>query len=218
MNRDADARSSRATGRCTTAARPASSSPASARSSRRARRTSTSSSPRPFTALAACAHECDGSRVEIAAQNLYPKDSGAFTGEISAADARGGGLPLGHRRPQRAAAALRRDRRARRARRSPRRSRPGSSPIVCVGETLEEREAGRTLEVVERQVRAVPAGTSPTSSRRRRHRLRAGLGHRHGQERRSGRGAGGPRGHPRAGSARSPRRWRRGRASSMEGR
>jgi triosephosphate isomerase len=38
----------------------------------------------PFTALAACAHECDGSRVQVAAQNLYPKDSGAFTGEISA--------------------------------------------------------------------------------------------------------------------------------------
>ena len=37
----------------------------------------------PFTALAACAHECDGSRVEIAAQNVYPKDSGAFTGEVS---------------------------------------------------------------------------------------------------------------------------------------
>src|SRR4051812_22122406 len=38
----------------------------------------------PFTALAAVAHEVHGSRVEVAAQNLYPKDSGAFTGEVSA--------------------------------------------------------------------------------------------------------------------------------------
>jgi len=38
----------------------------------------------PYTALAAVAHELDGKRVAVAAQNLYPKDSGAFTGEVSA--------------------------------------------------------------------------------------------------------------------------------------
>jgi triosephosphate isomerase len=37
----------------------------------------------PYTALAACAHECDGSRIEVAAQNCYPKDAGAYTGEVS---------------------------------------------------------------------------------------------------------------------------------------
>jgi triosephosphate isomerase len=108
----------------------------------------------PFTALAACAHECSDSRVEIAAQNLYPKDTGAYTGEISAPMLVAAGcrwVILGHseRRQhfgetdafvaEKTAAALK----------------GGLLPIVCVGETLEEREAGRTLDVVERQVRAV---------------------------------------------------------------
>lgn len=107
----------------------------------------------PFTALAACAHECDGSSVAIAAQNLYPKDSGALTGEVSApmlVEAGCAWVIVGHseRRQlfgesdafvaEKVAAALRAD----------------LLPIVCVGETLAEREQGRTLEVVERQVRA----------------------------------------------------------------
>jgi triosephosphate isomerase len=107
----------------------------------------------PFTALAACAHECDESRVEIAAQNLFPKDSGAFTGEVSApmlVEAGCRWVIVGHseRRQhfgetdatvaEKVAAALR----------------GGLIPIACVGETLEQREAGTTLEVVERQVRA----------------------------------------------------------------
>jgi triosephosphate isomerase len=107
----------------------------------------------PFTALAACAHECDGSRVEVAGQNLYPKDSGAFTGEISPAmllEAGCSWVILGHseRRQHfeetdafvahKVMAALN----------------AGLMPIVCVGETLAEREEGRTLAVVERQVQA----------------------------------------------------------------
>jgi triosephosphate isomerase len=107
----------------------------------------------PFTALAACAHECDGSRVEIAAQNVYPKDSGAFTGEISVPMLLEAGCTwviIGHseRRQHfgegdafvalKVAAALK----------------GAIAPIVCVGETLSEREEGRTLEVVERQLRA----------------------------------------------------------------
>lgn len=108
----------------------------------------------PFTALAACAHECDGSRVEVSGQNCYPKDSGAFTGEISPrmlVEAGCQWVIVGHseRRQhfgetdafiaQKVAAALA----------------AGLTPIICVGETLEEREAGRTLEIVERHVRAV---------------------------------------------------------------
>jgi triosephosphate isomerase len=107
----------------------------------------------PFTALAACAHECDGSRVEIAAQNVYPKDSGAFTGEVSVpmlVEAGCTWVIVGHseRRQhfgesdefvaQKVAAALK----------------GGVAPIVCVGETLAQREEGRTLDVVERQLRA----------------------------------------------------------------
>jgi triosephosphate isomerase len=120
----------------------------------------------PFTALAACAHECDGSRVEVAGQNLYPKPSGAFTGEISApmlVEAGCAWVILGHseRREhfhesdafvaEKVRAALG----------------AGLSPIACVGETLAEREAGKTLSVVERQVRALleplAAGSKPTA-------------------------------------------------------
>ena len=107
----------------------------------------------PFTALAACAHECDGSRVEVAAQNAHPRDSGAYTGEISVkmlADAGCSWVIAGHseRRQlfgetdafvtEKVAAILA----------------GGLRPIACVGETLQEREAGKTLEVVEGQVRA----------------------------------------------------------------
>jgi triosephosphate isomerase (TIM) len=107
----------------------------------------------PFTALAACAHECEASPVQVAGQNLYPKDSGAFTGEVSAsmlADAGCAWVILGHseRRQlfgetdsfiaEKVRAALK----------------GGLTPIVCVGETLGERESGLTLQVVERQLRA----------------------------------------------------------------
>jgi triosephosphate isomerase len=107
----------------------------------------------PFTALAACAHECESSRVEIAAQNVYPKDSGPFTGEISAPMLRAAGCAwviVGHseRRQlfgetddfvaQKVAAVLE----------------GAIHPIVCIGETLAERESGQTLGVVERQLRA----------------------------------------------------------------
>jgi triosephosphate isomerase len=107
----------------------------------------------PFTGLAACAHECDGSRVDVAAQNLYPKDAGAFTGEVSTpmlVDAGCTWVIIGHseRRQhfgetdafvaQKVAAAIA----------------GGLLPIVCVGETLDEREGGRTLGVVEKQVKA----------------------------------------------------------------
>ncbi len=114
----------------------------------------------PFTGLAACATECDGSRVGIAAQNLYPRDSGAFTGEVSApmlVDSGCTWVIVGHseRRQhfgesdafvaQKVTAALT----------------GGLTPIVCVGETLAEREGGQTLAVVERQVRAFLGSLAP---------------------------------------------------------
>jgi triosephosphate isomerase len=110
----------------------------------------------PFTALAAVAQELAEaqSSVGIAGQNMHFAPSGAFTGEISAAmlkDAGASWVLLGHseRRQlfgetdelvaKKTTAALEADLR----------------PIVCVGETLAEREAGSTLAVVEKQVRAV---------------------------------------------------------------
>lgn len=110
----------------------------------------------PATALYNVAQAVAGSVVEVAAQNLYPKDEGAFTGEISAPMIKDAGCKwviIGHseRRQyfgetdqsvqQKTAAAIA----------------AGLKPIVCVGETLQEREAGKTLEVVFRQVDAVVA-------------------------------------------------------------
>jgi triosephosphate isomerase len=109
----------------------------------------------PFTAIAAVAHELHEakSKVGLAAQNMHFENSGAFTGEISASmlkDAGATWVILGHseRRhvfgegdeliAKKVAAAMA----------------AGLRPIACVGETLEEREKGTTLEVVERQVRA----------------------------------------------------------------
>jgi triosephosphate isomerase len=107
----------------------------------------------PFTALAAVAQELEGTHVEVSGQNLYPKDSGAFTGEISAPMLLEAGCKwviLGHSERRQyfgetdatvrdkviAAIAA------------------GLKPIACIGETLPEREAGQTLEVVFRQLDA----------------------------------------------------------------
>jgi triosephosphate isomerase len=107
----------------------------------------------PFTALAAVAHELTGARVEVAGQNMHPKDTGAFTGEVSAPMLLESGAKwviLGHseRRQffgdtdawvaEKVTAALAK----------------GLRPIACVGETLAEREKGETLAVVRRQLDA----------------------------------------------------------------
>jgi triosephosphate isomerase len=107
----------------------------------------------PFTALAAVAAELQGTHVEVAAQNLYPKDSGAFTGEVSAPMLLEAGCKwviIGHSERRqffgetdasvndKVAAAMA----------------AGLKPIACIGETLPEREAGKTLEVCFRQLDA----------------------------------------------------------------
>jgi triosephosphate isomerase len=104
----------------------------------------------PFTALHAVAAALSGSEIGLAAQNMHAENEGAFTGEVSPLMLRDAGCThviLGHseRRhlfgetdegvARKAEAALRH----------------GLVPIVCVGETLAERESGRTREVVERQ-------------------------------------------------------------------
>jgi triosephosphate isomerase (TIM) len=107
----------------------------------------------PFTALAAVASMLEGTHVEVAAQNLYPKDSGAFTGEVSAPMLLEAGCKwviLGHSERRqyfgetdesvkdKVVAAMA----------------AGLKPIACIGETLPERESGKTLEVCFRQLDA----------------------------------------------------------------
>jgi triosephosphate isomerase len=107
----------------------------------------------PFTALAAVSAELDGSGIAVAAQNLHPKKEGAYTGEVSAPmllDAGCTWVIIGHSERRQyfgeTDASVREKVEAAMA--------AGLRPIVCVGETLSEREGGKTLDVVHRQVDA----------------------------------------------------------------
>ncbi|XXU44698.1 triose-phosphate isomerase [Sorangium sp. So ce1014] len=109
----------------------------------------------PFTAIAAVAHELAEARSEIgiAAQNMSAEVSGAFTGEIASGmlkDAGATWVILGHSERRQLFAET--DESV--ARKVASSIAAELRPIVCVGETLEQREAGETLAVVERQVRA----------------------------------------------------------------
>jgi triosephosphate isomerase (TIM) len=110
----------------------------------------------PFTALAAVAQELfveEKSSVTIAAQNMCWEISGAYTGEIAPSMLKEAGASwviLGHSERRQ----IFRETDDMVARKVVAAMTAEIRPIVCVGETLEEREAGTTLEVVERQVRA----------------------------------------------------------------
>lgn len=105
----------------------------------------------PATDLQAVAAVFEGSSCSLGAQNMHPADAGAYTGEISAEMLRHlfvAYVILGHseRRQyfgetdafinEKVLAALR----------------SNLKPILCVGESLEERDAGKTMDVVTRQV------------------------------------------------------------------
>lgn len=110
----------------------------------------------PFTALAAVAQELSESNspIHVSAQNMAAETAGAYTGEVSAAmllECGAKWVILGHseRRGlfgESDELVVRKVRAAVKAR---------LKPIVCVGETLAEREAGQTLEVVRRQLLGV---------------------------------------------------------------
>ena len=111
----------------------------------------------PFTALAAAADALRGSRIALAAQDVHWEAQGAFTGEVSAPMLKEIGCAhviVGHseRRQLFGETDEGVNRKAKAVLGA------GLAPIVCVGETLAEREAGRTLEVVSRQVRGGLAG------------------------------------------------------------
>ncbi|MEW6698387.1 MAG: triose-phosphate isomerase [Bacillota bacterium] len=113
----------------------------------------------PFTALAAVSEAIQGSNIRLGAQNMHWEKQGAFTGEISPVMLQELGVTyvvLGHseRRQyfgetdesvnKKTQAALEH----------------GLIPIVCVGETLEQREAGTTEQVVASQTKGALAGLS----------------------------------------------------------
>ncbi len=104
-----------------------------------------------FTALHAAVAKTAGSRVMISAQNVHWEDQGAFTGEISAGmllDAGCGAAIIGHseRRQFFGETDLSVSRKV------PAVIGQGMNAIVCVGETLDEREAGSAEAIVKRQL------------------------------------------------------------------
>jgi len=113
----------------------------------------------PFTAIYPVAKALEGSNIKVAGQNCYWESKGAFTGEIAPEMLKEAGCAyviIGHseRRQffhetdetvnKRVKAAFK----------------AGLTPILCVGESLAERESGQTLAVVERQTNGGLAGLS----------------------------------------------------------
>ncbi len=113
-----------------------------------------------FLALPAVASAVRGTNVSAASQNVHFASEGAYTGEVSPAMVRDAGASyaiVGHseRRQYFAETDASVNRKARACLAA------GLVPIVCIGETLAEREAGKTIEVVKRQLEggidAIPA-------------------------------------------------------------
>ncbi len=114
----------------------------------------------PFTALRAASEVTRGTNVGIAAQDCYWEREGAFTGEVSVAmikDAGAGYVIIGHSERRR----LFGDTDAWVNRKLGAILASDLTPIVCIGETLEERDANQTLTVLDRQLDAALAGLSP---------------------------------------------------------
>lgn len=106
----------------------------------------------PFTALKSVADVLSGSRIEVGAQNMHWEKSGAFTGEVSAEMLREifcHYVILGHseRRQFFGETDESVNKKARVALAA------NLKPIVCVGETLQQREAGQMEKVIETQVK-----------------------------------------------------------------
>ncbi|KAJ6079070.1 hypothetical protein PENARI_c001G03218 [Penicillium arizonense] len=102
----------------------------------------------------ALTRELANPNIGVAAQNVYDKPNGAFTGEISVEqlrDAKINWAVIGH--SERRVILKESDEFI--ARKTKAAVEGGVSVILCIGETLEEREANKTIEVVTRQLNAV---------------------------------------------------------------
>lgn len=115
----------------------------------------------PFTALTGVAEILSDADIHLGAQNLHDRRSGAFTGEVSGEMIRSAGgswVLIGHSERRqlfgdsddwtrlKLQAALE----------------AGLHPILCIGETLEERQAGQLEKVLSRQLNAALASLPPT--------------------------------------------------------
>jgi triosephosphate isomerase len=113
----------------------------------------------PFLAVPAGVEAVRGTRVGIAGQDLYWEREGAFTGQVSAGMLKAAGaryVIIGHseRRTKFGETDEHVNKKVHAALAS------GLTPIVCIGETLEERERGQTMAVLDRQLTLGLAGLS----------------------------------------------------------
>ncbi len=111
----------------------------------------------PFTALETAARILRGSQIRLSAQNLHAETHGAFTGEVSGPMLKAVGCQyviIGHSERRQYYGET--DEQV--AQKVKAAQRDGLTPIVCVGETLAERERGAMLAVISRQIRAGLAG------------------------------------------------------------
>jgi len=118
----------------------------------------------PFTALAAVKPILAGTNIKLGAQNLNWETQGAFTGEISASMLKDVGCEyviIGHSERRQFFAET--DENVSRKLKAALAA--GLVPIVCVGESLSEREAGITSTVVSRQVKLGLASLSPDEAK-----------------------------------------------------
>ncbi|UVI30590.1 triose-phosphate isomerase [Paenibacillus spongiae] len=113
----------------------------------------------PYTTLPALVEAAKGTSIAIGAQNVHFEDSGAFTGEISGVMLKDLGVKyviIGH--SERRAYFAETDEIVNKKVHAA--FKHGLTPIVCVGEKLEEREAGQTKDVCKVQTEAAFQGLS----------------------------------------------------------
>lgn len=113
----------------------------------------------PYVCLAPAVEAAKGTHVKIGAENLHFEDKGAFTGEVSAdmlADLGVQYVIIGH--SERRAYNNETDETVNK--KIVKALEKGLIPIVCVGESLEEREAGITMELIAIQIKKAFAGIS----------------------------------------------------------
>ncbi|MEE9516676.1 MAG: triose-phosphate isomerase [Candidatus Adiutricales bacterium] len=117
-----------------------------------------------FTSLEAAIQAAQGSSISIAAQNVFWEQEGAFTGEVSATMLKSMGVKqviIGHseRRQYFGETDETVNRRIKAALSG------GLVPIVCVGETLEQREAGQTFKILKTQLETGLEGIDSEAAR-----------------------------------------------------
>jgi len=114
----------------------------------------------PFTAISAAVQSAKGSNVAISGQDVFWEKEGAFTGEVSApmlADAGCRFVIIGHSERRQFFGET--DESV--AKKTKTALAAGLTPVVCIGETLAERETGQTESVLQKQFLSGPGSLTP---------------------------------------------------------